>query len=140
MNEKIFLLSKEEYEKYKERIPCIAVCWWLRDSGEYGDHAMCVYDIGIVNPSGLPAEYGSVAVRPAMVIDADGKVGDQITRCGFPWVVIDDHLAIAEVPIAFRRFDPESGDYEDSEIRKFLLTWYAGRRERDKEQPHFVSP
>lgn len=37
--------------------------------------------------------------------------------------MIDKDLAIAEVPIAFRRFSKKSNNYEISEMRKYLLEW-----------------
>lgn len=61
------------------------------------------------------------------LMDIVGK--DTIVFCGVTWVKIDTYLYISEVPIAFRRFDEESNNYETSEVRKFLLNWFEERQE-----------
>lgn len=130
---KIFLLSKEEYEKYKDAIPHINICWWLRSPGYYDNYAAIVLTGGSVASHGYSVYGDGVDVRPALRLDSSSslKTGDRIIRADFPWIVIGDGLAIAEVPIAFWRFDEKSNDYEKSEIRKKLLAWWEARAEEE---------
>ena len=129
-NDPIFLLSTEEYEKYKDKIPQINCWWWLRSPGtNSSNYAANVFYDGSVDYYGHFVNYGyGAAVRPALRIARPEKyniqIGMKIIRYDFPWIVIDKDLAIAEVPIAFRRFSKKSNNYENSEIRKFLLEWF----------------
>lgn len=134
MEDKIFLLSVEEYEKYKERIPYIKCWWWLRSPGSELHYAMNVtYDGSAHNSVDYDyVNYSDVAVRPVIRREAidnilDWQIGNRIVKYDFPWFVIDKDLAIAEVPISFHKFDTESNDYENSEIRKFLFDWLKDR-------------
>lgn len=120
--DKLFLLSTEEYENYKRVIPECRIAWWLRSLGHndksvlsvYDSKYDSIYDLGICNTN--------IGIRPALKIDTlDYKVGEIIVYKKFPYTVIDKDLCIATVPIAFNRFDGESNDYETSEVRKFLL-------------------
>ena len=70
---------------------------------------------------------GSGAVRPALVIPKDYKIGERVLAYDFPWIVIDKGLAIAEVPVGFECFDKEFNDYEKSKIRQWLLDWIQER-------------
>ena len=133
--DKIFLLSAEEYKKYEDKIPFIRDSWWLRSPGDVQANAAFVYDDGYLIDLGYGVSYDAVAVRPALSIDNPQannlKIGDRFVEADFPWIVIDEGLAIAEVPIAWRRFDAESNDYETSDIRQFLIAWYAERTVSD---------
>ena len=126
----IFLLSVNEYNKYKNNIPEWDGFWWLRSPGNFVDLATLVRGDGYINYNGLTVsnEFG---VRPALKISKSDNlhIGDRIIRCDFPWIVIDDGLAIAEVPVAVKTFDDNKNDYEASKIRRFLLNWYMGRCE-----------
>lgn len=131
MNDKIFLLSKEEYNKYRDRIPNVNVRWWLRSPGFDDIFAATVKGNGDVDYFGNAVISEHYGVRPALKDDnLKSEIGERIVRCGYTWVVIDNGLAIAEVPITFKRFDAKSNDYETSEIRRFLLDWYMYRKER----------
>lgn len=127
MEDKIFLLSINEYKRYKDRIPHINCWWWLRSPGHDSSTA------ADVRFEGESCKYGSMvhcdygAVRPALVIPNGYEIGTRILAYDFPWIVIDDELAIAEVPIMFQRFDRVSNDYKNSEIRKVLLKWLTKR-------------
>lgn len=128
-NYEINLLSAEEYKKYEDRIPHINCWWWLRSPGYDSSHAALVYFYGSVYDRGLSVHTSLVAVRPALKI-SDGrkyKIGERVILYNFPWIIINEGLAIAEVPIAFRRFDEKSNDYENSEIKKFLNDWFERR-------------
>lgn len=136
--DKIFLLSAEEYKKYKDKIPFVPVSWWLRSPGLLQWNAAVVLRNGGVHTYGSGVYYNAVAVRPALQIDNlksnNLKIGDRFGEADCSWIVIDNDLAIAEVPIAWRRFDAESNNYETSEVRKFLLDWYAARTKTDGKE------
>lgn len=129
--DQIFLLSAEEYEKYKDNIPKIKCRWWLRSpSIEYQSAASLIHDDGTLSNIGNPVNH-ALGVRPVLKIDPTEfllpDVCGQIVCCGVTWIKIDKGLYIAEVPIAFERFDKLSNKYEKSEIRNFLLNWYKER-------------
>lgn len=132
MNDKIFLLSIEEYEKLREFIPQIKTWWWLRSPGYTDVLAAYVSGEGRVREVGSNVQLDEAWIRPALKINNYNglQIGDRFVEADFPWIIIAKDLAIAEVPIAFRRFDGESNSYEKSEIRWFLLDWYE---ERTKE-------
>ena len=130
MDDKIFLLSKEEYKTYQDVIPTINLWWWLRSPGYKSNRATGVDYGGFVRNRGNFVTYGDGAVRPALRVDEYFEIGQRIIVADYPWIVVDSNLAIAETPIAFRRFDEKSNNYETSEIRQFLLDWY---KERMKE-------
>ena len=129
----IFLLSKEEYEKYKDRIPQIKCWWWLRSPGDLSNYAADVHRDGSADHGGDIVYISGFAVRPALRIsnlksfNSGGK--NKIVFNGVTWVKIDENLYISELPIDFRRFDSTSNIYETSEIRKFLLNWLEERVE-----------
>lgn len=129
MDDRVFLLSAEEYERCRRRIPFICTNWWLRDPGAHYGVARIVAFEGIVDRYGIPVDDLCVAIRPALKIDnmPDLKIVDRISKYCFPWIVIDDGLAIAEVPVSFGVYDGESSDYESSVVRQFLLGWYSKR-------------
>lgn len=131
MKDKIFLLSIDEYKKYKANIPCIHCQWWLRSPGDDSDRAAGVSYDGSVGDYGYYVDIVDVAVRPALRLESSAhKIGDRVIEAGFPWIVIDEGIAIAEVPIAFRRFAPSDNDYDTSEIRQFLMDWYEERKNK----------
>ena len=127
----IFLLSIEEYEKYKNKIPNANYEWWLRSPDNYPRHGAIVGPGGSVCDVGLYVHCTNVAVRPVINFSRFEhdypKVGERIIKYNFPWIVIGEGLAIAEVPIVFRKFDEKSNDYENSEMRRFLLDWLKER-------------
>jgi hypothetical protein len=126
----IFLLSTEEYEKYKDKIPDINCWWWLRSPTYRFGRAATVNCDGSVSDYGDYVGYNNGAVRPALrcIPGQEWKVADsRIFRCGMTWIKIDENLYIAEVPITFRRFDGDSNNYQTSEIRQFLLNWCEER-------------
>ena len=128
MNDKIYLLSIEEYEKYKDRIPLISNLWWLRSPGSYAKYAAIVTGGGCVYDDGYGIGGAVVCVRPALNLEsANHQIGERVMFADFPWIVIDEGLAIAEVPIAWWRFDAKSNDYEKSEIRQRLAEWLESR-------------
>ena len=140
-DDEIFLLSIEEYEKYKDRIPHVVCWWWLRSPGYHNGYAANVYYGGSVRHSGDLISIASGCVRPALRIPnlssythcpagsyyQKYRIGDRIVKYDFPWIIIDEDLVIAEVPIAFHRFDAKSNDYATSEVRQLLKDWKEER-------------
>lgn len=137
MKDKIFLLSIDEYKKYEANIPHIRCKWWLRSPGIDSNHAAGVDINGYVNYYGSLVYCVHDAVRPALHLESPAhKIGDRVIEAGFPWIVIDKGIAIAEVPIAFRWFDPTDNDYDVSEIRQFLMDWYEERKTNEQNKQH----
>ena len=122
-NDKMFLLSIEEYEKYKEIIPKCKTCWWLRTPGYYSNYASCVLYNGNVNYNGNNVNYYYNGVRPALKSEIFKEVGKKYSVGTFSFTCIDENLGIATVPISFNMFDDESNNYEKSYIRKWLIDW-----------------
>ena len=132
MSDNIFLLSVDEYKKYKDKIPHLNIFdTWLRTAGK-GTNAAIIDRHGAIVEFGVYVGFECGAVRPALRINPDKwffkHIGSRIIYCGTTWVKIDYGLYIAEVPIAFRRFDEKNNNYTTSEIRQFLLNWYNERK------------
>ena len=131
MKDELFLLSIEEYEKYKGVIPVIGSWWWLRSPGSLSLDASSVNYDGSVNADGNLVR-GTLGIRPAFRVQKSEilnlKIGDRKIYYDFPFIKIDEDLLIAEVPIAFEKFDDESNDYEKSYVKRFLEEWKEGRK------------
>lgn len=130
-DDEIFLLSTEEYEKYKDKIPAIYYgWWWLRSPGRYSNQAAIVYGSGSINYNGNYV-YADGAVRPALKLKGEYDVGARVVLYDFPWIVIDKNVAIAEVPIGFVVFNNtnEDNSYCSSSIRAYLKKWLENRSE-----------
>lgn len=131
--DEIFLLSVDEYRKYIDVIPQIENWWWLRTPGAYEKYVAMINRNGSITERGEYVNFCWMCVRPALTITDDDfvklKVGERYAKYDFPWIKIDNTLAIAEVPIGFRRFDTESNDYEKSEVRQYILNWLKQRKE-----------
>ena len=120
----ITLLTKEEYERYKERIPLVRDVWWLRSPGHYDDRASIVLDDGYVNINGYSVDYFLVAVRPALKSELlTLPIGTAFIALGNRWIVVDDGVAISQDVITHRRYDAESNNWETSELREWLIEW-----------------
>lgn len=147
MNDKIFLLSVDEYEKYYDKIPKYSAededysCWWwLRTPHKYGasssPYAFLVY--GSYGYVGYTYANSNLAVRPALGIsDFDDLeiINGRFTRLGAEWQVIDDNLAIAVEPIFNSEFGKDN-NYETSAVRKKLLEWYDREAKKEKYEPY----
>lgn len=133
----IFLLSEEEYKKYKDKIPHIDCHWWLRTPGigskyvassAYDDHYRHDNDLYAVRPV-----IKMSAIRDCLYNGSTycGAKNGRFLALGATWKIIDEEkgLAISEMPIMFSRFDAESNNYATSEVRKKLLDWYKERIE-----------
>ena len=129
----IFLLSKEEYEYYEDKIPHENCWWWLRSPGPNQHDAALVFYDGSVIYGGRSVVRDYCAVRPALKYsNLESQIiqsclhKDRFLFREFPFRIIDaeNKIAIAEVPITFDKFDKESNDYETSYIRRKLLAWF----------------
>lgn len=131
-NDPIFLLSVEEYAKYKKKIPPVNCCWWLRSPGKSHSNAVDVSSDHSIYNSGSYVRFDQSGVRPVLRLDPEEwffeYLQDRMVLCGVTWIEIDSGLYISEVPIAFRRFDEKDNNYQTSEIRQFLINWYAERQ------------
>lgn len=131
MKDELFLLSVEEYEKYKGVIPVIGSCWWLRSPGYISYFESSVTNGVSVITEGLFVK-SAHCIRPALKVSKSEienlKIGDRKIYYDFPFVKIDEDLLIAEVPIAFDKFDDKSNDYEKSYVKRFLEEWKEGRK------------
>lgn len=140
-DDKLFLLSIEEYKRYKDKIPHINTCWWLRSPGNGKKCASSVESRnGSVNAYGLDVVDWGNGVRPALnYTKLESKIikstinPNRIIYKDFPFWIIDEekHIAIAEMPIRFDKFDNKStpddrfnekssNNYEKSYIRHWL--------------------
>jgi len=123
----IFLLSAEEYEEYKKRIPHITAWWWLRSPGSSYDVAANVNTSGSVNNRGINVNYSDGAVRPALRIlnlkSFNIRIGSSIEIFNRDWVVLDKYLVIAKEPISKHKFDMGYNNYDKSDIKQYLRNW-----------------
>lgn len=130
MKDELFLLSIEEYEKYKGVIPIVGSWWWLRSPGDDSDYAAIVFNDGSVNSYGNYV-FNTYGIRPALRVSeseiSNLQIGDRKIYYDFPFIKIDEDLLIAEVPIAFDKFDDYSNDYEKSYVKRFLEEWKDDR-------------
>lgn len=151
LEDKIFLPSEKECYKYEEKIPYLYSFGTLKEYNNIYSKKLYQPDLFIWtrNKSILDNVkiYGGyrgasfymcvrelASVRPLIKInlekDKHTKINENIfIFCGTTWIKIDENLYIAETPIAYRRFDEKTNIYEESEIRKFLLSWYEQRKE-----------
>lgn len=130
MKDELFLLSIEEYEKYKGVIPIVNSWWWLRSPGYLSYLAACFdYNYSVFTYGYYV--HSTHGIRPALKVSKSEienlQIGDRKIYYDFPFIKIDDDLLIAEVPIAFDKFDDKSNDYEKSYVKRFLEEWKDGR-------------
>ena len=127
------LLSSEEYNNYKNRIPHLDKNWWLRSPG-YDDalRAVCVFgDFGFVFNRG-DIVYGELGVRPALQINLSSSnlsVGDEFVIGEHKFTVISESYAISNSDIGYYPFRKDSkadnaNNYEVSDVKKFVDEWY----------------
>lgn len=147
MNDKIFLLSVDEYEKYHDKIPKYDAdgkdysgCWWLRTPYKYSASSSS-YAFSVVGDCGIVSFFNALrnfAVRPTLDISDFNDleiINGRFTRLGAEWQVIDGNLAIAVEPIFNSEFGKDN-NYETSEVRKKLLEWYDRETNKEKYEPY----
>lgn len=128
----ITLLSKEEYNEYRNHIPPRNFWWWLRSpyTGS-GGSAGCVDDDGDVYDYTVDDTY--VGVSPALICNFESAnliIGDEFKLKGHTWTVISDKYALCNGNIGFRCFreDWKADDanvYETSDVKKFIEKWWS---------------
>lgn len=130
--DELFLLSEEEFDRYKELIPPLECIWWLRtDSNTDNRNVMCVDDNGKLDREGWYKKFDKCGVRPACKIsdkDEEFLVGDTRTLYGIDMTKIDEGLYIAKKTLGLERtffkdyYNPRSGnrEYDKCDIRHFL--------------------
>lgn len=138
-NDELFLLSIEEYERYKDNIPLIKIWWWLRSPGDNRGSAALVDEVGSVLDYGSRVSY-DYGVRPALrYSNLESEIVKSVTNPkrilykDFPFIIIDgeNKIAISEVPISFEIFDEKSNDYKKSEIRRYLESFQKAGAKND---------
>lgn len=119
---KISLFTIEEYKKYyKKDIPLIDEWWWLQSPG-YGNKVAFVHMDGSLNAHGCAFYHRYSAVRPIL----KGFFDLNYTKFrfgGFDWTILDEEIAICSSYLKISRFDKESNNYENSEIKTYLENW-----------------
>ena len=119
------LLSKEEYELYKENIEELWDWWWLRTPGYKKGYACFVNKNGLVEDDGFVAN-PAINLRPALkVIMGPYNLGMSFQFAGLDWVCIGGGYALCTTEICKFPFskDGEQNNYADSDIKSFLEKW-----------------
>lgn len=119
----ITLLTKEEYDSYKDNIPLLEKRWWLRTHGEdkyIRDTFMTVEENGLINHDGVSPNVIYIYVRPVLHILEDLIVGSTFRFKGVRWVVISKNTAICEKHVGCQDFGPLVDDYDKSRVKNFL--------------------
>ena len=130
----ITLLSRDEFEAYKEYIPEIDHDWWLRSPSHFNFKALFVSYTGNLNSVGRDVTYSDdIVARPALkLLNHSGlEIGDEFKFKNKKWIIIADDLAICKTYLTgdfpFRFKHSTSGlenDYETSDIKRFIETWF----------------
>lgn len=131
MDDVIFLLSKDEYEEYRECIPQLNLIWWLRSPDDCHQFlVVIVFDDGSLYHSRV--NRANICVRPALRTDKVkiNESENNFVYCGITWVKISKNIAISELPIGRYNFNKNflDNDYKNSDIRKWLLEWHEKRK------------
>ncbi len=128
----VTLLSIEEYEACKDRVPIINDWWWLRSPGLAGDDAAGVYADGSIDYDGNGVNFDGYGIRPALRIrnleSPNLQIMDKFNLAGFRWTVISVDIALCDSFIEYMAFrkDMSAADanvYEASDIKKWLDRW-----------------
>lgn len=127
----ITLLSAEEYEEAQDYIQQLDSGWWLRSSDFWSPGAKLVTCDGSINEYGVEVSYGSVSVRPALLIlkpeSLNLAIGDKIRFAGYIWTIIPGDMALCDEEIGFNRFDAKTNDFKKSEIKQYIENWLADK-------------
>ncbi len=127
------LLSKEEYEYYKENILHFARFeknwWWLRTPGYKEGYVCFVNREGSVEDDGFVAN-PAISLRPALkIIMGPYNLGMSFQFAGLDWVCIGGGYALCTTELCKYHFnininkDGEQNNYDDSDIKSFLEKW-----------------
>lgn len=122
------LLTVEEASKLPRWIRANGEWWWLRSPGYRSN------DVAGVSSGGSDCfnfvDDDDVAVRPALRIKhVNLDFGETVEVFGeMAQYIGDDKVLLCDV-VAKKRFDGESNDYEESEIKSYLDSWLDWKRE-----------
>lgn len=114
------LMTKAEYDKYKDLFPPIEGDYWLRDTAP---DPYRVWTNG-----GTSCCSSLFYLRPVLRITSpNAKFFDDslMNWHNKNWYKLDENLWISLEAWDKINFDPETSDYENSAIRKYLYEWYA---------------
>ncbi len=129
--EDISLLTLEEVEQLPGSIRFYACSWWLRSAGYTSHHAAWVNHDGSTFGLGEPVNYDFCAVRPTLTISnlesLNLKIGDVLTIKGEEYRYIGGNKALYNDEVVCHRFDEESNNYEQSDIKKIVDKWFEER-------------
>ena len=122
-DDELFLLSVNEYERYKNIIPTVQTRWWLRCEEEHKVAFVTAVGEAFIGQDLMARN--ALGVRPALRFTPDlymenKEIGSEFSYKNRPFTKIDKDLAIATVPIGFGEFDTKTSNYLDSDIRKML--------------------
>ncbi len=126
--EKISLLTIEEAKGLPEKIRWYDDWWWLQSEGGECNHAAIVLDNGSINSYGIYVD-NEFAVRPVLTISNldcwNLDVGNWVYIQGKVYVYIGDNRVLYDddEEIVRHRFDKESNNYEQSEIKQIVDRW-----------------
>lgn len=133
------LLSKEEYNKYRDKISHITKNWWLRSAGRSGSQAAFVSrGSGIVDGRGINVhlEFG---VRPALQISNSVSMnlesGDTFEFGRNTFTYLGEGLALCDNIVGncvFRKDwnAPDANVYETSDVKKYVEDWFEKTKEK----------
>ena len=121
---KLFLLSIEECEKYRELIHNACNWWWLRSRGELCDTVCAVRPEGSIFFGGAYVYCDNVCIRPAFKskkLASNFDVGDRYCSKDNLWIYLGDDIFISKYVVTFSKFDDKSNDYDKSYIKNVTL-------------------
>ena len=143
----VTLLSKDEYDTYRDGIAFdMAQWWWLRSPGSSSKYANFVRsDTGNVGNYAHSVSTDYFGVRPALICDLNDvgySVGDKVSGSGYEWTVISNSISVTDDPYnghglilcdetvgqtAFRSDDTASDAnvYDESDVKQWLANWVA---------------
>lgn len=126
----LFLLSIEEYKKYKNKITNQPE-WRLRSPGISSINAASVLISGLVMEEGFTVKSDYLGIRPALYIPNlkslnleifNNGYGDMVRYADIDWIVLDEEtgLCLSAYNLFPCKFDVRSNDYETSYIKEIL--------------------
>lgn len=139
----IAILSKNEYEKYKDLIVSTNETWWLKDSDNlHQPIAVCCYDNSITKVLGIDCER---YIRPVLYIKKmDVSIGSKMEIFSENWTVLDimddKMIVLCDRCVGLSRYSKISSDYETSLVKIYLNRWLSKRQKcsNTKKQESFI--
>ena len=125
----VTLLTKEQYEQYKEKIPPIEDWYWLKTPGEYMLDVAFVYKDG--NVYFFDVNHSSGGLRPVFELTeaTENLAAEDIVKfAGYDWTMLTDKIGICNEIIDQIAFNEDwlkenANSYEDSDIKSRLDKW-----------------